>query len=60
MYWDPAKSNYIPVEDTTTTANPNDPTNATMGSTEPKDKAEKVKTAQKVAKVCAEQFNCIC
>lgn len=55
MYWDPVKTTYIPVEDTTpttttTAATTND---TTMGSTEPKeDKAEKVKNAQKVAKVC--------
>ncbi len=58
MYWDPVKSNYIPVEDTTTTTTTtvaNEMSNtATMESN---DKAEKVKNAQKVAKVCVYGFN---
>lgn len=54
MYWDPAQSTYIPVEDTVTatTASTNDTMNTNAGLTEPKDKAEKAKNAQKVAKVC--------
>ncbi|UJR26617.1 hypothetical protein I4U23_007936 [Adineta vaga] len=53
MYWDPAQSNYIPVEDTTptaaaTTVTSNDTTNATAN--EANEKAEKAKNAQKVAK----------
>ncbi|CAF4890691.1 unnamed protein product [Rotaria sp. Silwood1] len=48
MYWDPAQSTYIPVEDTITTTVTNETTNTT--ATEPKDKSEKVKNAQKVAK----------
>ncbi|CAF0937429.1 unnamed protein product [Rotaria sordida] len=48
MYWDPAQSTYIPVEDTITTTVTNETTNTT--STEPKDKTDKVKNAQKVAK----------
>jgi hypothetical protein len=54
MYWDPAQSTYIPVEDTATatTANTNDIMNANAGLAETKEKAEKVKNAQKVAKVC--------
>jgi RNA-binding protein 5/10 len=60
MYWDPAKSNYIPVEDTATTATAavvgtNETSNA--ASIESNDKAEKVKNAQKVAKVCIEKFS---
>ncbi|CAF2969787.1 unnamed protein product [Rotaria sp. Silwood2] len=52
MYWDPAKSAYIPVEDTatTTTTVTNEATNTNTTATEPKDKSEKVKNAQKVAK----------
>ncbi|CAF3563933.1 unnamed protein product [Adineta steineri] len=52
MYWDPLQSNYIPVEDTTTTAaaatGSNEATNAT--TIEANEKAEKFKNAQKVAK----------
>ncbi|CAF3303034.1 unnamed protein product [Rotaria socialis] len=49
MYWDPAKLNYIPVEDTVAPAVTTEITNTTT-STEPKDKTDKVKNAQKVAK----------
>jgi hypothetical protein len=56
MYWDPVKSNYIPVEDTATPAVTvsSEATTANIASTEPKDKEEKVKNAQKVAKVSDE------
>jgi hypothetical protein len=57
MYWDPAQSNYIPVEDTTTTAAvSNETLNTNTTANESNDKAEKVKNAQKVAKVCIEEF----
>lgn len=54
MYWDPAKSTYISVDDTSTTATTttvtNEITNINTGLSEPKEKVEKVKNAQKVAK----------
>lgn len=51
MYWDPAKSNYIPVEDTATAATTAAQEVASATSIESKEKAEKAKNAQKVAKV---------
>ena len=52
MYWDPTQSTYIPVEDTITTAVTTEAMNTNTGLSEPKDKVEKVKNAQKVARVC--------
>ena len=51
MYWDPAKSNYIPVADTATAPTTAAQEAASATSTESKEKAEKAKNAQKVAKV---------
>ena len=52
MYWDPAKSTYVPVDDTMIASANNEITNTNTGLPEPKEKVEKVKNAQKVAKVC--------
>jgi len=49
MYWDPTRSTYIPVEDTTTNAT-QETNNTNQTAPKTTEKAEKAKTAQQVAK----------